>query len=106
MVPWRVVTGDLDPAPPTERDLAVVVALDVPAGTVGELIRSAAGPELLSLVLFDRYQGPPLGPGEVSLAWRLRFQPIGDPPDDAAVDDRMGRVVAVLSERIGARIRG
>ena len=106
MVPWRVVTGDLDQAPPTERDLAVVVALDVPAGTVGELIRSAAGPELLSLALFDRYQGPPLGPGEVSLAWRLRFQPIGDPPDDAAVDDRMGRVVAVLSERIGARIRG
>ena len=71
-----------------------------------ELIRSAAGPELLSLTLFDRYQGSPLAAHEVSLAWRLRFEPTGDLSDDAALDDRMERVAAVLSERIGARLRG
>jgi phenylalanyl-tRNA synthetase beta chain len=106
LVPGRVVTGDLDRPAPIERDLAFVVGVDVPAGTVGELIRSAAGPELRSLALFDRYQGSPLAANEVSLAWRLRFEPTGGLAEDAAVDDRMGRVAAVLSERIGARLRG
>jgi phenylalanyl-tRNA synthetase beta chain len=106
LVPERVVTGDLDAPPPVERDLAFVVAADVAAGTVGELIRSAAGPALLSIALFDRYQGPPLSADEVSLAWRLRFEPDRDDPDGRAIDDRMGRVASVLSERIGARLRG
>lgn len=106
LVPERVITGDLDQAPPVERDLAVVVAAAAPAGEVGELIRAAAGSGLVSLALFDRYTGPPLATDEVSLAWRLRFQHSGDAPDDSAVDDRMGRVASVLSERIGARLRG
>jgi phenylalanyl-tRNA synthetase beta chain len=106
LVPAQVVTGDLDRAAPVERDLAFVVRADVPAGSVGALIRSAAGPELLSLALFDRYQGSPLAAHEISLAWRLRFEPTGAMADDAGVDDRMGRVASVLSERIGARLRG
>jgi len=106
LVPERVTTGTLDLPPVVERDIAVVVGGEVAAGMVGDLIRVAAGPALASLALFDRYQGPPLAPGEVSLAWRLRFQPAGDAPDDAALDDRMDRVASVLSERIGARLRG
>ena len=106
LVPERVITGDLDRPAPIERDLAFVVGVDVPAGTVGELIRSAAGPELVSLSLFDRYQGAPLAAHEVSLAWRLRFEPTGDLGEDGGVDDRMGLVAAVLSVRIGARLRG
>jgi phenylalanyl-tRNA synthetase beta chain len=106
LMPERVTTGDLDAPAALERDLAVVVDGAVAAGAVGELIRDAAGPTLVSLALFDRYQGAPLGPDEVGLAWRLRFEPVGDGSDDAALDDRMGRVASVLSERIGARLRG
>lgn len=106
LVPERVSTGDLDLPPPLERDIAVVVTADVPAASVGELIREAAGPTLVALALFDRYQGAPLAPGDISLAWRLRFQPREDASDDTALDDRMGRVASVLSERIGARLRG
>jgi phenylalanyl-tRNA synthetase beta chain len=106
LVPELVTTGDLDLPPAVERDLAVVVGEGVGAGMVGELIREAAGPTLVSLALFDRYQGSPLAAGEVSLAWRLRFQAIEDDPDGTAVDDRMGGVASVLSERIGARLRG
>jgi len=106
LAPDRVTTGDLDAPAALERDLAVVVDQGVAAGAVEALIRDAAGPALVSLALFDRYQGPPLAAGQVSLAWRLRFEPSGDASDDAALDDRMGRVATVLSERIGARLRG
>ena len=105
LVPGRVTTGDLDLPPAIERDIAVVVGRDVAAGAVGEVIRSAAGPTLGSLALFDRYQGPPLADHEVSLAWRLRFEPPEGAADDV-VDDLMGRVASVLSERIGGRLRG
>ena len=84
----------------------MVVGTDQHAGDVGALIRSTTGPALLSLALFDRYMGPPLGATEVSLAWRLRLDPAQGLADDAAVDDLMGRVATVLSERIGARLRG
>lgn len=106
LVPERVTTGPLDGPPVVERDIAVVVGREVAAGAVGELIRAAAGPGLVSLALFDRYVGAPLGAEEVSLAWRLRFQPAEGDSADAAVDDRMGRVASVLSERIGGRLRG
>jgi len=106
LVPERVTTGDLDRPPAIERDIAVVVARDVAAGTVGAIIRSAAGATLVSLVLFDRYLGPPLADHEMSLAWRLRFESPDGAADDALVDDLMGRVASVLSERIGGRLRG
>jgi len=70
------------------------------------IIRSAAGATLVSLVLFDRYLGPPLADHEMSLAWRLRFESPDGAADDALVDDLMGRVASVLSERIGGRLRG
>jgi phenylalanyl-tRNA synthetase beta chain len=106
LVPDRVTTGDLDRPPAVERDLAIVIRSDQHAGDAGALIRSTAGPALLSLALFDRYVGAPLAANEVSLAWRLRLDPAQGLADDAAVDDLMGRVVGVLSERIGARVRG
>lgn len=106
LVPARVMAGELERPPAIERDLAVVVDRGVAAGTVGELIRSAAGSTLDSLALFDRYQGAPLEPHEMSLAWRLRFDPVEGSATDAAVDDLMGQVASVLSERIGGRLRG
>jgi phenylalanyl-tRNA synthetase beta chain len=55
--------------------------------------------------LFDEYRGAPLGPGERSLAYRLRFEPIDGALDEAAVEAAVERVVAVLSDRLGARLR-
>ena len=44
--------------PVVERDLAVVVAIDRPAGDVEAAIRRHAGPLLVSVDLFDIYGGP------------------------------------------------
>jgi phenylalanyl-tRNA synthetase beta chain len=91
--------------PQIERDLAVVVAEDAPAGRVAERVRAAAGELLRDLQLFDRYQGPPLEPSEVSLAFRLR---LGSPQrtlTDAEVDALMARVAGALTSELGARIR-
>jgi phenylalanyl-tRNA synthetase beta chain len=90
--------------PATERDLAVVVADEVPAAVVERGIRASAGPDLADLRLFDVYRGAPLGATEKSLAWRLRFQAADRTLTDAEVDGAVAAITAALAA-IGGRIR-
>ena len=90
--------------PAVERDLAVVVGDDVPAGAVEAVIRDAAGPMLRDVRLFDRYRGAPLGAEESSLAYRLRLQ-AGRTLTDAEIEAIVAGVVTALGERLGARLR-
>ncbi|HEY5488492.1 MAG TPA: hypothetical protein VIK00_01530, partial [Candidatus Limnocylindrales bacterium] len=90
--------------PVVERDIAVLVARDTPAAQVEAAIRGSAGPSLSALTLFDRYQGPPLDANQISLAYRLRFQPT-DEAADAAVDAAVAAVTQALEREVGGRIR-
>jgi phenylalanyl-tRNA synthetase beta chain len=90
--------------PAAERDLAIVVPEATPAARIAAAIRESAGPELVSLVLFDIYRGAPLAADEKSLAWRLAFQSadrtLTEPEIEAAVAGTSRAVAAV-----GGRIR-
>ena len=91
--------------PAVERDLAVVVNEDVAQARVATAIRVGAAGTLAGLALFDRYQGPPLADGELSLAYRLRFEPDQRPLSDADIETAMVGVARELGA-LGARIRG
>ena len=96
---------NVDSLPALERDVAVVVKRDTPAASVEAAIRGAAGPRLASITLFDRYTGAPLGDDQVSLAYRLRFQPADEPLSEAQLDQAIEHVAAALSRAVGGRIR-
>ena len=96
---------EIDRLPVVERDIAVVVGRDVSAGRVADVIRDAAGRSLASLDLFDRYTGAQLDAGQVSLAYRLRFQPSDDSTSETTVDGAISDVVASLEKQVGGRIR-
>jgi phenylalanyl-tRNA synthetase beta chain len=106
LVPSQRLAGTVDRLPVVERDIAIELAVDRAAGEVEAVIREAAGPELQELRLFDRYQGPPLAAGQVSLGYRLRFQPQDGAFGDLTVDDRISTIVTALSDRVGGRLRG
>jgi phenylalanyl-tRNA synthetase beta chain len=91
--------------PIIERDLAVLVKDDRPASDVEQAIRGAAGPYLAKLTLFDRYTGTPLAAGEVSLAYRLRFQPEAESLTEQQIDAAIGAVTKALDKEVGGRIR-
>ena len=76
-----------------------------PAGDIAEAIRDVGGDSIASVVLFDRYQGPPLAADEVNLAFRLRFQSRDSALSEAALDGTIERLRGVLAERFGARLR-
>jgi phenylalanyl-tRNA synthetase beta chain len=72
-------TGDLRAAPlprfpSVVRDLALLVSAQTPAAAIRETIRAAAPPTLVAVEEFDRYQGPAIPEGRVSLAFHLTFR--------------------------------
>jgi phenylalanyl-tRNA synthetase beta chain len=91
--------------PSVRRDLAVLVDRTQPAGALQEEIRKVGGPDLVSVEIFDRYEGRGIPEGRVSLAFRLVFQRADRTLTDAEVTRVTERVVAALTERFGAELR-
>ena len=96
---------DIDALPVVERDLAVIVSRATPAGSVESTIRDAAGPLFVNVELFDRYQGPPLEANEISLAYRLRFQPSDAQLSEQSIESAVEAVTKALARDVGGRLR-
>ena len=92
--------------PATSQDLAVVVGLDVPTDRVVAAIRKYAGADLESIELFDVYEGPQVGAGKRSLAYRLTFRSASRTLSDADVNKVRVKIVRGLERDVGAMIRG
>ncbi len=91
--------------PEVERDLAIIVAEERPAGRVEATIRHAAGDLLRSVALFDVYRGAPLAATEKSLAYRIVFGARERTLTEAEVDTAMAAIRAGVESELGAHIR-
>jgi len=91
--------------PSITRDLSVEIDDALPAVRVRDTIRAAAGPALVSIKEIDRYQGPGIAAGAVSLSMRLTFRApdrtLTDTEVQAATDD----VVRALARAHRAKLR-
>jgi len=91
--------------PSVERDLALVVAPDVPAHEIEHAIRAASDGFVKNVHVFDEYRGPQVGEDRKSLAVRLRFQRDDGTLTDGEVEARIATILSSLRERVGAHIR-
>jgi len=91
--------------PAVERDIAVVVREDQPAGEAGAVILAAGGELLREVRLFDIYRGAPLAADEKSLAFRLLFQAPDRTLTDAELEAATAAIAASLERTLGARLR-
>lgn len=91
--------------PSVRRDLAFVVADTVPWAAVADTVRTAAGPALKDLRLFDRYVGQGVENGFKSLAIGLILQDESRTLTDRDVDVVVAEVMAALQRDHAARIR-
>jgi phenylalanyl-tRNA synthetase beta chain len=92
--------------PAISQDLALIVGLDVATDQVVAAIRKYAGATLESLALFDVYEGPQVGVGKRSLAYRLTFRAPDRTLSDADVSKVRAKIVRGLEHDIGAALRG
>ncbi len=90
--------------PAVNRDLAVVVDADVPAG---ELLRTIKGADglLESARAFDEYRGSQVPEGRKSVAFALTFRSLDRTLTDAEVDEQLGRIKTALRRSHGAAFR-
>ncbi|WP_133499614.1 phenylalanine--tRNA ligase subunit beta [Cognatilysobacter terrigena] len=91
--------------PSVRRDLAFVVAETTPWGAIEASVRSAAGPSVRDLVLFDVYRGKGVETGFKSVAMGLILQEKSRTLTDRDVDAVVGEVTASLQREHGATIR-
>ncbi len=92
--------------PSVARDLAFVVAANVPASALRAEIRSADDKGLLEAVEpFDVYRGAPVPADKKSVAWSLTLRAPDRTLTDAEADALIAAVVTRLRERVGAEIR-
>ena len=91
--------------PSVRRDLAVVVDQSVDAGVIEDLVRARMGTELRDFVVFDVYTGKGIDSNEKSIAIALTLQDASRTLNDAEVNESIDRVVAALTQELGARLR-
>jgi phenylalanyl-tRNA synthetase beta chain len=103
--PCEVRYRDVSRFPQIRRDLAVVVDRGRPAGELLEAVRKTAGKDCVFVELFDRYEGPGVPEGRVSLAFRLVFERSDRSLTNAEVTPAIDRVVRMLAHRFGGELR-
>jgi phenylalanyl-tRNA synthetase beta chain len=97
--------SELSRFPEVRRDLAVVVAREIPADDVLRCIHDAAGENLTELKLFDVYQGKGIDPLGKSVAVGLTWQHPSRTLNDDEVSDAMQKILSSLEERFNATLR-
>ncbi|HET8645461.1 MAG TPA: phenylalanine--tRNA ligase subunit beta, partial [Vicinamibacteria bacterium] len=91
--------------PMMARDLSIAAPAAMTAGRIESLIREAAGDLLREVWVVDRYEGPPLKPGTVSVTVTLQYQHPSRTLTGDEVQASVRRVVEALHAQ-GCEIRG
>ena len=97
--------GELSRFPSVRRDLAVLVAADLPWARLEASLKAALGPLLCDVNVFDRYAGQGLETGVKSLAMGLIFQDVSRTLTDRDAEQAVQAALAALERDCGARLR-
>jgi phenylalanyl-tRNA synthetase beta chain len=96
---------DLTSYPALVEDISVKLARNTPVQAVKEAIAAGGGPLLVSVDLFDVYEGEELGEGNRALAFRLTFRADDRTLTLEDVSDSRGQILAELL-KVGGSLRG
>lgn len=91
--------------PAINRDLAMLVALDINSADIEKAMTKAAGQNLVQITLFDVYTGKQVEAGKKSLAFALTFQSNDKTLTDAEVNTAIEKIIAKLQKDFNADLR-
>ena len=102
----EVITAkEISRFPANRRDLALVVAEDVPAGDLLSTCQAAGGEKLVQVNLFDVYQGIGVPSGYKSLAIGLTIQDNEKTLSDEEINTVISAVLKEVKQRFNAELR-
>ena len=88
--------------PSMTRDISILVADTLAAGTVRQTVQENAPDTLVRISEFDRYQGKGIPDGQISLSLRLTFRAPDRTLTDSEVQKAVDGVLAALKQQHGA----
>jgi len=91
--------------PPVAEDLAIVVAEEMPAQRVQEVIAQAGGELLTQATLFDVWRGGQIPAGKKSLAYALTYQGQDHTLGPDEINRLRERILQQLAQELGAELR-
>ncbi|MFI5012575.1 MAG: phenylalanine--tRNA ligase subunit beta [Hyphomicrobiales bacterium] len=91
---------------PLRRDFAFVVEKEVAAGDIVKTTQNADRSLIADVVVFDVYEGAGLDAGKKSVAVEVTLQPVEKTLTDAEIEAVTRKIVAEVSRRHGATLRG
>ena len=89
-----------------KRDFAFLVAADMPADALLRAVRGADKAAITDVRLFDRFTGPGVPEGQISMALTVTLQPGAASFTDAEIDAISASVIAAAGKAVGATLRG
>lgn len=98
-------TASIPRFPSIQRDIAVVVAKEVPAQAVMARIRELGGKLLENVDIFDVYTGKPIPEDRKSLAFALRYQSLERTLTDEEVTTLNTKILEGIEKEFGAESR-
>jgi phenylalanyl-tRNA synthetase beta chain len=97
---------DLSPFQPVERDFAFVVDSAVKAADIVRAAQNVDKKLVSDVAVFDVYEGKGIDPGKKSIAIAVTIQPRDKTMTDAEIETLAGKIVAEVTKRTGAVLRG
>ncbi|MCV7359830.1 phenylalanine--tRNA ligase subunit beta [Mycolicibacterium fluoranthenivorans] len=101
----RLPAPSVSPFPAVFQDISLIVAAEVEAQAVVDVVRAGAGELLEDVRLFDVYTGPQIGEGRKSLTLALRFRAADRTLTEDEASAARDAAVAAAAEQVGATQR-
>lgn len=91
--------------PETFRDIAMLLADEVPAETIVQCIAGLRNPEIGNVEIFDLYKGEHVPPGQKSIAIRVRYRSAERTLTDDEVTRINEKVIESLRKKLNVTVR-
>ncbi|MCC7431597.1 phenylalanine--tRNA ligase subunit beta [bacterium] len=95
----------LNKFPFVERDFAFTLEKSVQVGELVQKIEASKVKNLVSINVFDLYEGKPLTENQKSVALNFRFESFERTLTDEEVSEAMGKILKISEENFGAELR-
>ncbi|MBT6094930.1 MAG: phenylalanine--tRNA ligase subunit beta [Rhodospirillaceae bacterium] len=89
-----------------ERDFAFIVDNDISAQDIVSAVKGADKALISDVTVFDVFAGGSVGEGKKSLAVSVTLQPAEATLTDTEIEDAAARIVASVTQKTGAALRG
>lgn len=91
--------------PAVERDIAIVVAEEITAGQIEEIIRNKGGKLVEAVKLFDIYRGTQIEKGYKSMAWSIVYRAEEKTLAEEDVAKVHNKILNSLANQVGGALR-